>query len=80
MKKIKKVIINICTIVLIMLFISPIETLADVGSFDSYDSGWGDSWSSGSDWGDSWGSDWGDSWEQVAVGKIRLVVLCQVLN
>lgn len=66
MKKIRKVfMINICIIILLFM-INTSTVFADVGSFESYDSGgsdWGgssSSWSSSSDWGSS-SSDWGSS-------------------
>lgn len=51
-------------IVLLSIMFIPKESLADVGSFESYDSGsdWGSSdwessdWSSSSSWDDDWGS------------------------
>ena len=54
MKKIMKVWINCVLIVLFFMLIQAHVVLADVGSFESYDSDWG-----GSDWSSSsWDSDW----------------------
>ncbi len=75
MKKITKVKVIIITIIL-MLSMRTNIVFADVGSFESYDSG-GSSWDSGSswsssssDWGSSssWGSDYGDSSSVILFG------------
>lgn len=62
MKKIVKGIISSIIIVLLFMIMQAHVVLADVGSFESYDSGsdWGDS-----DWGSSsWsGSDWDSDWD-----------------
>jgi len=68
LKNVKKIVLYVITYFIIFSTI-PIVSIADVGSFDSYDSSWGDSWSSSwdsswsDDWSDSWDSSWSDSWD-----------------
>ena len=65
MQNIKRTIICIISVILVF-YVKPVVSNADVGSFDSYDSDWGSSWDSGwsDSWGDSWGSDsWSDDWD-----------------
>ena len=59
-KRMKKVLVKIFVVMMFSVFVSNYNiSIADVGSFESYDSGSSDSgWSSSSDWGSS---DWGSS-------------------
>ena len=58
-RRLKKIIVFLMMLLILMICTTNVK--ADVGSFESYDSG-GSSWSSGSD---SWSSSssWGDSWD-----------------
>ena len=59
MKKRKILKIVLLNLIVMILCFKPV--MADVGSFDTYDSGGSDWGSSGSDW-ESSSSDWGSSW------------------
>ena len=59
MKERKILKILLLSLIVTVLCFKPV--MADVGSFDTYDSGGSDWSSSGSDWGSS-SSDWGSSW------------------
>jgi len=71
-KRLIKIVLYVVTYLIIFCSI-PVISIADVGSFDSYDSGWGDSWSSDWDsgWSDSWSTDWdsSDGWTSSSTSK-----------
>ena len=68
MKKLKKIFISLLLVTVISTLAIDYKTsIADVGSFEDYDSGssWDDDWDSGSSWDDDWdsGSSWDDDWD-----------------
>ncbi len=86
-RRLKKIIVFLMMLLFLMIYTTDVK--ADVGSFESYDSGgssWSgsDSWSSSSSWGDSWDSgssysSYGGSTGSTTVGGLISVIIIVVI-